>query len=142
LLPALAGANLIYGLGMVESGMTFDFGQLVIDNDFAKMIRYVVGGIPVNDETLAVDVTRDVGPFKDFLSHPATFKHMRIQSQPDIINRQGIDRWKAAGSKSLYEVATEKARHILENHQPKPLSEVVQQQIREIVLAAEKEKGV
>jgi trimethylamine:corrinoid methyltransferase-like protein len=24
LLPALAGANLIYGLGMIEMGMTFD----------------------------------------------------------------------------------------------------------------------
>jgi len=142
LLPALAGANLIYGLGMVESGMTFDFGQLVIDNDFAKMIRYVVGGIPVNDETLAVDVTREVGQFKDFLSHPATFKNMRIQSQPKLINRQGIDRWQAAGSKSLYEVATEKARHILENHQPEPLSEAVKQQIRDIVLAAEQERGV
>lgn len=141
MLPALAGANLIYGLGMVESGMTFDFGQLVIDNDFAKMIRYVVGGIPVNDDTLAVDVTRDVGPFKDFLSHPATFKNMRTQSHPHIINRQGIDRWKAAGSRDLYEVATEKARYILENHHPKPLSKDVQQQIRDIVLAAEQERG-
>lgn len=141
-MPALAGANLIYGLGMVESGMTFDFGQLVLDNEFAKMIRYVVGGIPVNDETLAVDVTREVGQFKDFLSHPATFKNMRIQSQPTIINRQGIERWEAAGCKSLYEVATEKARDILENHQPKPLSETVRQQIRDIVLAAEQERGV
>ncbi len=127
---------------MVESGMTFDFGQLVLDNEFAKMIRYVVGGIPVNDETLAVDVTRDVGQFKDFLSHPATFKNMRIQSQPKIINRQGIDRWQAAGSKNLYEVALEKAREILENHKPEPLPEDVKQKIREIVQAAEKERGV
>ena len=25
-LPALAGANVIYGLGMLESGVTLDFG--------------------------------------------------------------------------------------------------------------------
>ena len=31
LLPALAGANLIYGLGMLESGVTLDYGQLVMD---------------------------------------------------------------------------------------------------------------
>ena len=41
LLPALAGANLIYGLGMIESGMTFDFGQLVMDDEFAGMIKHV-----------------------------------------------------------------------------------------------------
>jgi len=140
LLPALAGANLIYGLGMVESGMTFDFAQLVIDNEFAKMIRYVLGGIPVNDETLAVDVTKDVGPFKDFLSHPATFKHMRIQSQPKLINRQGIDRWMADGSKTMYEKAVIQAQNILENHQPDPLPKGVKEQLRKIVLGAEKEK--
>jgi trimethylamine--corrinoid protein Co-methyltransferase len=42
LLPALAGANLIYGLGMIEMGMTIDYGQLVMDNEFARMIKHVV----------------------------------------------------------------------------------------------------
>ncbi|NIO04388.1 MAG: Trimethylamine methyltransferase MttB, partial [Proteobacteria bacterium] len=62
--PALAGANLIYGLGMLEMGMTLSFAQLVMDNEFARMIKHVVKGIPVNDETLAVDVIREIGPFK------------------------------------------------------------------------------
>ena len=35
LMAALAGANLIYGPGMLESGITFDFAQLVMDNEFA-----------------------------------------------------------------------------------------------------------
>ena len=56
LMPALADANLIYGLGMIESGMTFDFGQLVMDDEFAGMIKQCVGGIRVRDETLALDV--------------------------------------------------------------------------------------
>jgi len=137
----LAGANLIYGLGMVESGMTFDFGQLVIDNEFAKMIRFVVGGIPVNDETLAVDVTNDIGPFKNFLTHRATVKHMYAQSQPKLINRQGISKWIAGGSKDMYERALEEARSILENYKPEPLPEDVRQQLRDIVITAEKEKG-
>ena len=46
LLPALAGANLIYGLGMIESGMTFDYGQLVMDNEFAEMIKYAGAEYP------------------------------------------------------------------------------------------------
>ena len=35
----MAGANLIYGPGMLESGITFDFAQLVLDNEFARMIK-------------------------------------------------------------------------------------------------------
>ncbi len=68
LLPALAGANLIYGLGMLESGVTFDYGQLVMDDEFARMIKFAVGGIPVSDETLAVEDIAAVGSFGDFLS--------------------------------------------------------------------------
>jgi trimethylamine--corrinoid protein Co-methyltransferase len=46
LLPALAGANLIYGLGMLEMGMTISFGQMVMDNEFAGMIKYLVRDSP------------------------------------------------------------------------------------------------
>lgn len=127
---------------MVESGMTFDFGQLVMDNEFAKMIRQVIRGIRVNDETLAVDATREIGPFKDFLTHPSTFKFMREQSQPDIIDRKGREKWEKAGSKTLYDTALERAIHILETHVPLPLPDNVKSKIREIVEDAEKERGV
>ena len=64
-MAALAGANLIYGAGMIESGVTFDCGQLVMDNEIARMIKHVVNGIPVDDETLAVEDIAGVGPFGD-----------------------------------------------------------------------------
>ena len=73
LIPALASANLIYGLGILESGITFSFGQLVLDNEFARMIKHTLTGIPVSDESLAVDVIKEEGPFRDFLSHDSTF---------------------------------------------------------------------
>ena len=105
LMPALAGANLIYGLGMIESGMTFDFGQLVMDDEFAGMIKLCVGGIPVSDETLAIDVIGEVGPFGDFLSHDHTMAHMREQSQPKLIDRRVREDWKASGSTTLHDRA-------------------------------------
>ncbi len=141
-MPALAGANLIYGLGMIEMGMTIDFGQLVMDNEFAKMIKFLLRGIPVNDETLAVDVIREIGIGKNFLSHDATFKHMRSQSQPKLIDRRMREEWEASGSKDIYERASEEARHILETHKPDPLPDDVLATIRSIVVKAEKELGV
>ena len=79
-------------------GMTIDYGQLVMDNEFARMIKYSLQGIPVNDETLAVDVMHDVGPAKDFLGHDHTFKHMEEQSQPALIDRRMREDWQASGS--------------------------------------------
>jgi trimethylamine--corrinoid protein Co-methyltransferase len=142
LLPALAGANLIYGLGMIESGMTFDFGQLVMDDEFAGMIKMCVGGIPVRDDTLALDVIDEVGPFSDFLSHDHTMAHMRTQSQPSLIDRRVREEWKAAGSSTLHERALEKARQILATHVPDPLPDGVADQLKAIICDAERELGL
>ena len=142
LMAALAGANLIYGPGMLESGITFDFGQLIMDNEFARMIKYVVQGIPVNDETLAVDVIHEIGVGKDFLSHENTYKHMRSQSQPKLIDRRTREDWEASGRTDIYERAMEEVRYILENHKPDPLPEGAADKIRSIVEESEAELGV
>jgi trimethylamine--corrinoid protein Co-methyltransferase len=138
----LAGANLIYGLGMIEMGMTIDYGQMVMDNEFARMIKYLVQGIPVNDETLAVDVIKEIGVGKDFLSHESTYKHMRTQSQPKLIDRRMREDWQAAGGTDIYHRALEEARYILENHKPDPLPDAVLSTIRSIVEEAEAELGI
>ena len=138
----MAGANLIYGLGMLEMGVTFDFGQLVMDNEFARMIKHAIQGIPVNDETLAVDVIKEVGPFKDFLSHKHTLRHMRSQSQPVLIDRRRRSKWEQAGGTDIYQRATEKAREILETHKPEPLPDSVLSTLRSIVEETEDELGV
>jgi len=138
----LAGANLIYGLGMIEMGMTIDYGQMVMDNEFARMIKYLVQGIPVNDETLAVNVIKEIGIGKDFLSHASTYKHMRTQSQPKLIDRRMREDWQAAGGTDIYQRALEEARYILENHQPDPLPDEVLGTIRSIVEEAEAELGI
>jgi len=78
----LAGANLIFGAGMIEAGVTIDFAQLVLDDEIARLIKQVVGGIPVRDDTLLVDDILGVGSFGDFLSLESTYAHMREQSQP------------------------------------------------------------
>ena len=141
LMAALAGANLIYGPGMIESGITFDFAQLVMDNEFARMIKHTVNGFSVNKDTLAVDVIDQIGPAKDFLMHAHTFKHMRSQSNPELIDRKGKEEWKSAGGKDIYARAAEKARDILDNHKPEPLPENVAAKIRSIIRDTEEELG-
>jgi trimethylamine--corrinoid protein Co-methyltransferase len=141
-LPALAGANLIYGLGMLESGVTFDYGQLVMDNEFARMIKQVVSGIVVDDETLAVEDIARVGSSGDFLSLDATLRHMREQSQPKLIDRRVREEWTDRGATDIHSRARAKALEILESHRPEPLPDEVAAEIRSIVVGAEKELGV
>ena len=132
----------MYGLGMLEMGISFDLAQLVLDNETAGMIKHVINGIPVNDETLAVDVIREVGIFRDFLAHDDTFKHMRTQSQVELIDRHMREEWEAAGSTTIYQRAREKVKYILENHKPLALPASVRSEIRAIIAGTEEELGV
>jgi trimethylamine--corrinoid protein Co-methyltransferase len=137
---ALAGANMIYGLGMVELGMTMDLGLLVADNEFVRMIRRMLDGVPVNDETLAVDVIREVGIGGEFVTHQHTFENFKQQqAQSQLIDRNTRGVWRDAGGKDMHTRCNEFAREILATHRPEPLPEGVAQTLREIVTEAEKE---
>jgi trimethylamine--corrinoid protein Co-methyltransferase len=127
---------------MLEMGITFDFGQLVMDNDFAGMIKNVVHGIPVNDQTLSTDVIHEVGSAKDFLSHEDTYLHMKAMSRPKLIDRSRRDDWQSKGSLDLYNKALEEARRILKTHKPPQLPEATKSSIRSIIRETEEELGV
>ncbi len=131
---AMAGANLIYGAGMLDSGLIFSYAQLVIDNDIFKMIRKVMQGMHVDDENLAVDIIKSVGPGGDFLMQDHTMKYMRtLPSVPNLIERNNRENWLASGGKGLADRAAERAAEILADHKPVPLSDEAKSAIRVIV---------
>jgi trimethylamine--corrinoid protein Co-methyltransferase len=137
---AMAGTNLIYGAGMLDSGLIFSYAQLIIDNDIFKMIRKVMQGMHIDDENLAVDIIKSVGPGGDFLMQDHTMKYMRtLPSVPNLIERGNRDNWLASGGKGLAERAAEKAAEILANHKPVPLSDEAKSALRTIVEESEAE---
>ena len=119
-------------------GITYSFAQLVMDNEFVKMIKFLLRGISVSDEPLAVDVIREVGAFNDFLCHDHTLKHLRTaQSQGELIDRRNYQQWKDTGATDMPQRAAEEARHIIETHKPEPLPSTVVKTLRSIVEEAE-----
>ena len=141
-MAALAGANLIYGAGMIESGVTFDCGQFVMDNEFARMIKHCVRGIAITDETLAVDDIAQVGAFGDFLSLDATLRHMRELSQPEFLDRRVREEWQERGSTDLHARCLAKAREVLDDYQPPQVDDDVKQRIHAIVEKTDRLVGV
>lgn len=138
LLPAMSGANLIYGMGMLESGQTWSHEQLIIDNDIVTMIKHAIQGISVTDDRMAVDIVKQAHEIKDFLHQKHTIKFMREQSRPKLLDRTTRGTWEAKGGKDLTEAAREEARRIIKTHQPEPLSDDVKKTLREIVESARK----
>ncbi len=120
IIPALAGANLIYGVGMLDSAMAWDYASALLQNEFLDMILRVVGGIEVSEEQIAYDVIKDVGPAGEFITHEHTFKNFRKLSRNKLMNRAARETWEAQGSPDIVESAYEKSLEILNREHPAP----------------------
>ena len=138
LLPALAGANLIYGMGMLEMGQVLSFSQMVMDNEFAAMLKRSICGIGFDDELMAVDLINQVGIGGNFLGHQHTLDHIvGEQVQADLIDRRMRGGWEKRGAKDLHQSSVERAKKILETHQPKRLESGLAEELVKIAKSAE-----
>ncbi len=140
ILPILAGADVVWGAGGLACLMTASFEELVIDDELIKAMLTSIRGIEVNDETLAVDVIKKVGPGGHYLAQKHTLTHfMKEQFIPELIDRSSFDEWKKNGEKSLVDRAREKVKKILKEHSVPPLNKDIQKELESIMKRAEKE---
>ncbi len=128
---------------MLAQGITFDYAQLLIDNEIARMIKEVVGGITVDKETLALEVIHAVGAAGEFVSHEHTYSRFRdLASQNKLIYRGTRDAWQRDGSKDITTRAYEEAKEVFDTFKVKPLPEAVVKKMRSIVNEAEEHYNV
>jgi len=123
---------------MLEAGMTFSFGQLVIDDEIAAMVKRIVHGVSLEDELMGVDLIKKVGIGNNFLTQRHTLNNIETeQIQATIIDRRMRGAWEKRGSKSLIQSANEKAAALLKTHEPQPLPEDLIKELKRIVKSAE-----
>ena len=123
---------------MLEMGMTFSFGQLVIDDEIAAMVKRVVSGIDCNDSLMGVDLIKKIGVGGHFLAEKHTLDYLGSeQIQSRVIDRRVREDWVDAGSKSMIQSANEMAKQLIKNHEPDPLPEKMANELRRIVASAE-----
>lgn len=123
---------------MLELGMTFSMEQLVIDNDIIKMTKKVLQGVPVNEETLAVESIQKVGIGNNFLALKQTRMLVNYPSDPMLIDRRMFGDWAAAGSKDLAAAAHDKVVDVLKNHVVKLVDEDTLKNMKAVVDRADK----
>jgi trimethylamine--corrinoid protein Co-methyltransferase len=130
LLCALAGSNFIHdAAGLMEFAMTVCYEKLVIDNEILGMVMRAVEGIRVDDETLAFDLIKQVGPGGNFATARHTRHFMRTEHYlPTLSDRDSRTDWESKGSKITWQRAGEIARQLIADSNYR-LPETVRQQI-------------
>lgn len=140
--PAMiAGYNEAIGVGSLGSE-AFSPQEAVLDNEFLGAIFRVAQGLNVNEETLAVDAIKRVGPGGIFLTDKHTLKHVRteIRAFPStsIFNTKRWELWQTEGSEMTFESADDKGRRIVSDYSAEPLQKSIEKDLTDIVRQAEK----
>jgi trimethylamine--corrinoid protein Co-methyltransferase len=143
LLAVMAGADMSFGpSGMIEAVSLLDLRRILFDREIMQAIDIITDGIQVSDDTLSLDMIREVGPGPQgmFLAQKTTAKELPRLWPPSIL----FEKPKLPEEKyrDPLEVASEAIQWILKNHQPAPLPEEVKRELRRIVAAADQDEDL
>jgi len=135
----MTGADMMNGCGLLDGSKVLSYPHLVLETEIHGIVKRMAEGIVVDDETLALDVIREVGPGGTFLAERHTRRHVRELWRPTVWDRSTYDTWLASGKRGALERAEAIAADILANHRPDPLPGDVYRELRAIVTRADAE---
>ncbi len=142
ILPALAGADELSGIGEMEAGVMGSYAQMVADNEFAGSILRARNGFGADPDALAVDVVAAVmASTRNFLGQKHTMKYLKAGEVfiTRLAERSSWETWEMGGRQGLAERAQAEAERILREHQVPPLEPAQERELDAIMSAAEHE---
>ena len=136
MLAALAGV-----VGTTNAGIGIGAGtsleSCVMADELMGMLKTMMKGIPVNEETLALDVLREVGPGGGkFMAHPHTLKHAADSWQPRLVPGSGTTDWETLKNRPIMDRARDRIRTLLQHHRPRPIPAAAREEIDAILRRA------
>ncbi len=82
-MASLTGSDMLLGCGLLNGSRILSYEAMVMDCEIYSIVHKMMDGITVNDDTLALDVIRAVGPGGNFLKQKHTrAAHARTVAAP------------------------------------------------------------
>ncbi len=120
------GGNIIHDIGFMELGITGSALHMVMCNELVGEAKRFLKGIEVDEEHLAEEVIREVGPGGNYLAEEHTMEFFRDEVWfARLANRENYETWTENGSKDMTQRAQDQMLHLLKTHVPKPLSDEI-----------------
>jgi trimethylamine--corrinoid protein Co-methyltransferase len=135
-IPALAGADELSGIGEMGAGVTGSYAQMVCDNEIAASINRLRRGFPVNDDSLGVDViAAAMGGSRNFMGQKHSIKYMRSGEIffTLLAERRTWEVWDREGSEGMAHRAQAEAERLLAEHEVTPLTKDQEHDLDELM---------
>lgn len=109
---------LAHGVGWLENGLTCSFEKMIVDCEMLQMISRVLKPLEINQETLAVDDIRNIGPGGHYLGSELTMKRYGTAFyEPILTSWETYEDWQKAGATDLVTRADNIVQQLLEEYE-------------------------
>ena len=134
LTSALTGTNyILHACGILESYMVSSLEKFIVDEENCGIVKHLRKGIPVNEDTLAFDTMKQVGPLGEFVTHPHTLRHYRSLYNPRLFDRSSFQQWEENGSDDIAVIANREWKKRVKNYVQPELSKDMYNALRSYV---------
>ena len=140
----MGGVNLLmHGAGWMEGGLHASFEKMVLDADLLDMVSEFLRPVLVNDDELALDAIREVGPGGHFFGCAHTQARYRTAFfAPMISDWRNYESWQEAGSPTAYDTANRHYKERLADFVEPPMEVERREALAAFVATRKGEGGV
>ena len=131
----------LHAAGWLESALLASYEKFVIDVEALRMFEWMLTkGLPVDEEGLAMDALREVGPGGHFLGSEHTMRNYRTGFyRPLVSSTDNFDRWSRKGAMTADKVALEKWKQLLADYPDPGIDPGIDEQLKEFIARRRKE---
>jgi trimethylamine--corrinoid protein Co-methyltransferase len=128
------GVNVIPGAGAMGNWFHASLEKTVMDAEIIGYLKRIHRPLEFNEDSLAVDVIKEVGPRGSYITEPHTMKHFRTEFyDPKVFQRTVYDKWVAGGKKEAKDLAHDRVLKILADYQKPPMDPAVARDLERYV---------
>jgi len=122
---------ILHSAGILTSYLSMSFEKFLIDEALCGKIKKILNPIEINEESLSIDIIKEVGIGGEFLSHPKTFELCRSEyHSSNIMFADSFEGWSAKGRKRLEEFVHETLKERLSMYEKPPIDEGVENELK------------
>ncbi len=125
-------ANLVlHAAGWLEGGLTASFEKLVLDAEMLQLMASTLEPIVVDEETLAFDAIKEVGPAGHFFATPHTLDRYKTAFyNPLVSDWKNFELWEQEGSKTATQRANSIWKQLLNEYEKPAIDCAIEEELQ------------
>jgi trimethylamine--corrinoid protein Co-methyltransferase len=129
------GANFIlHSAGFLDGLLSMSYEKFVMDADFCGALHTYLDGVVIDDNQLAMDAFREVGPGSHFFGCAHTMANYETAFwDSEVADNDPFEKWEAAGSVDAATRANRRWKKTLAEYEAPPLDEGMDEALKDFM---------